>query len=108
MQPSHGPYPAGPLLTEADDGRRVEVVVGQEVSLQLSHDWDWADPVVVSGAAPQITPVDHLVDPGYREWLIAPEQEGELELTVDGTGACGDPQQCPDRTLTITLVAAAS
>ena len=89
-------------VTEDDDGGRVVLDVGTEVPWRLSSDWDWDQPSV-DGSAVEIVPVDYLVDPGYREWLIVGSAPGTAELTVTGSGACGDSGQCPDRTVTLTV-----
>lgn len=89
-------------VTEADDGGRIALEVGSEVPWRLSSDWDWEQPTVEGGSI-ELVPVDYLVDPGYREWLIVGTAAGAAELSVEGAGACGDPERCPDRVVTLTV-----
>jgi hypothetical protein len=89
-------------LTEADDGAWVELALGDEIAWRLSSDWDWEEPVADSGSV-QFVPVDYFADPGYREWLVVGAAPGTAELSARGASACGDPQECPDRTVTITV-----
>lgn len=93
--------PEGPL-TQDDDGARVQLTVGQEVSWQLSSDWDWLQPVS-DGPAVEVVPVDYLSDPGFQEWLLLGGSEGTAQVTVEGLPACGDPAACPEQQVTLTV-----
>jgi hypothetical protein len=90
------------VLTEDDDGRRVTLGLGEELPLRLGGDWDWSEPRV-DGAAVALTPVSHLVDPGFTEWLVQARADGVAHLAVDGEPACGNPGACPARTVRIRL-----
>jgi hypothetical protein len=89
-------------ITETDDGARIPLAVGSEIPWRLSSEWDWDQPVA-DGYPVELVPVDYLVDPGYREWLVVGASPGTAVLSVRGTGACGDPQACPDRVVTLTV-----
>ena len=80
-------------MTEDDDGRTVELRTGAEVPLQLSSRWSWDGPRT-TGDAVRLDPVDHLVDPGFVEWLVVALAPGTVEIAVDGT---------PVRTVRITV-----
>jgi hypothetical protein len=95
------PPPIG-IVTEAADGTRVELAVGEARPLQLTGLWTWDEPVVEGGAV-VLTPVDYLVDPGYREWTITGTTAGTATITVSGEPACGDPSVCPPRTVRIEV-----
>jgi predicted secreted protein len=90
------------VLTETDDGSTVTLTAGDEVALHLSSDWVWDEPRF-TGDAIELTRVDHFVDPGYAEWRIAALTTGEVELTASGEPNCGDPADCPARTVRIVI-----
>jgi predicted secreted protein len=97
-----GETPDG-TLTEADDGATVEVAVGEQLSWQLtSAEYDWEQPVTDSDAV-DVVPVDYLDDPGYQEWLLVGLTAGTAQVTVEGLPACGDEEQCPQQTVTVTV-----
>jgi hypothetical protein len=91
----------GPLTEEAD-GARLELAVGEEVSWQLSSDWEWDQPAV-DGTGVELVPVDYFDDPGFREWLVVAAAAGTVTLTVEGLPACGDPATCPQRQVSLTV-----
>ncbi len=96
------PVPAVPVpavLTEEHDGGRFALPVGAEVPLQLSSRWSWE--VEAEGVA--LTPVDHLTDPGYQEWLLTATAPGEATVTAYGSPGCGDQGDCPERTVVLRL-----
>ncbi|GGI06298.1 hypothetical protein GCM10011354_18390 [Egicoccus halophilus] len=97
--PGLSPPPGAIVLTERDDGAEVAVAPGEEVVLRLAHDWSWDTPRT-GAALLEVATVDHLVDPGYAEWLLRAVGEGRAEVHVDGEPACDDPEDCPPRTLT--------
>jgi hypothetical protein len=92
---------AAEALTEADDGGTVALALGEERPLRLDSAWSW-EPVAGSPAI-ALTRVDHLVDPGYAEWLVGGVQPGAATLTARGEPNCGDPVDCPPRTLALTV-----
>ena len=73
-------------MTEDDDGRSVVLRTGAEAPLRLSSRWSWDGPRV-TGEAVRLDPVDHLVDPGFVEWLVVALAPGSAEVAVDGTPA---------------------
>jgi hypothetical protein len=89
-------------VTEDDDGREVVLRPGDEVPLQLSSTWSWDAPRT-TGDAVRLDPVDHLVDPGYAEWLVVAVAPGTAEVDVAGEPACPDPASCPSRTVHLTV-----
>lgn len=91
----------GPLTEEAD-GATLQLAVGEEVSWQLSSDWEWDQPVA-DGTAVELVPVDYLDDPGFREWLVVATAAGTVTLTVEGLPACGDPTACPQQEVSLTV-----
>lgn len=106
--PPGPPGPPGPsetdegVLTQDDDGRLVELAVDQEVPLRLDPAWTW-DPPVADAVAVTLTPVDHLVDPGYVEWLVVGAEPGSATVTVSGEPACGDSVACPPREVVLLV-----
>jgi predicted secreted protein len=90
------------IVTEDDDGRELALQQGDEVSLQLRSAWSWDEPRV-TGDAVRLDPVDHLVDPGYAEWLVVAVAPGNAEVDVAGAPACPDPAACPPRTVHLTV-----
>jgi predicted secreted protein len=73
--------PAPPaVLTEELDGALVALALGTEVPLRLPSAWWWD--VVAEGVT--VTPVEHLADPGYREWLVTATEPGEASITAYG------------------------
>jgi predicted secreted protein len=95
------PPPVG-ILTEADDGTRVQLAVGEERPLQLTGLWTWDEPAV-AGAGVALSPVDYLMDPGYREWMVTAVAAGTATITATGEPACGDESVCPPRTVRIEV-----
>jgi hypothetical protein len=97
--------PAPDELTEAQDGRVVSMAVGQEIPLRLSSSWEWQEPEVdpQGEAVVSLSPVDHLSDPGFREWLVTAAAPGTAELVSRGEPACGDPAACPPRELRLVV-----
>lgn len=87
------------VLTEDDNGTQVELAAGTELSLQLSSRWSWE----AEAEGLTLTPVDHLTDPGYQEWLLTAEDEGEATVTARGVPNCGDEAGCPERTVTLRV-----
>ena len=85
-------------VTEDDDGRELTLAPGDEVPLRLGSAWSWDAPRV-TGEAVRLDPVDHLVDPGWTEWLVVAVAAGTAEVSVDGSPACPDPADCPARTV---------
>ena len=80
-------------MTEDDDGRAVVLRTGAEVPLRLSSRWSWDGPRT-TGEAVRLDPVDHLVDPGFVEWVVVALAPGPAEIAFDGT---------PGRTVRITV-----
>ncbi len=58
-----------PIVTQAWNGRTVELDRGRMARLRLSEHWRWTTPRV-AGDTVKLVRVDYEVDPGYREWEI--------------------------------------
>jgi predicted secreted protein len=100
---AEGPSDAGETaLTDADDGATFALVVGEERALQLDSAWAWDEPATDSPTI-VLTRVDHLVDPGYAEWIVAATQPGSATLVARGAPNCDDPAACPERTIRLTI-----
>ena len=93
------------LATEADDGTTVDLAVGELLVVRLDSAWAWEDPQV-GDAGLEVTPVSHLVDPGFFEWQVTAHAPATDELRFAGTPNCADPDACPDRTVTLRIDAA--
>lgn len=95
--------PAPAVLTQDDDGSAVSLAAGGEVALRLDSAWSWGEPAL-DGDAVVLTPVDYFDDPGFVEWLVTGTSPGRTTLRAEGAPACGDPEACPPRELTIEVV----
>lgn len=63
------------VVTAADDGDQFTTVVDQPISLRLDPEGGW-DVRSEDESVVVVTQVDHLVDPGYAEWLLEPVDPG--------------------------------
>jgi predicted secreted protein len=94
--------PAVTVLTEADSGRTIDMRIGEEVLLRLSHNHTWSEPNA-DGQGVELAPVDYLVDPGFTEWRISATGAGTAVVTTSGTPECGESLPCPDPESTVHL-----
>jgi hypothetical protein len=87
--------PAPAAINAADSGKEFELALGAETSLRLSSEYSWEEPEV-SGDAVELSPVDYLQDPGFREWLVRGVRPGTATISSEGTPACAGEHGCPD------------
>jgi hypothetical protein len=75
------------------------------MTLRLSSRWRWSDPLV-STKAVELTEVNYLVDPGFREWKIDGHRRGRATIRAYGRPSC---VRCPlaVRRFAVTLVVGA-
>jgi hypothetical protein len=99
---SAGGEPAPAVLTQQADGQRFSLAPGQDVALQLDSAWSWSVPEL-SGDTVVLSPVDHLVDPGYVEWVVTGQTAGTAEIIASGEPKCPDAARCPPTTVRIVL-----
>lgn len=102
---TRAPVPAPQIVTHDDSGETLSLALGREVRLRLDNAWLWNEPVV-EGTAVGLVPVDYLVDPGYREWIVSGERTGRALVSARGEPNCADPQACPPTSVRLTLVVA--
>ena len=76
-----------PPLTQAASGKTVRVAKGENATLRLSNRWHWSEPRVSSGAV-ELTPVEYLLDPGFREWTIEARRLGRVTIRSVGRPSC--------------------
>jgi hypothetical protein len=76
-----------PPITQAASGKTVRVAKGENAILRLSNRWHWSEPRVSSDAV-ELTPVDYLADPGFREWTIQPRKRGRATIRALGRPNC--------------------
>ena len=76
-----------PPITQAASGKTVHVAKGEDAILRLSNRWHWSEPRVSSSAV-ELTPVEYLVDPGFREWTIEARKRGRVTIRSLGRPSC--------------------
>ena len=82
-----GASEAGRPITQADSGKAFRVKRGGTMSLRLSNRWVWSTPRA-STKGVELTPVEYLIDPGFREWLIHGRTRGTLSIRAYGKPNC--------------------
>jgi predicted secreted protein len=82
------------VVTQADDGRLINLTVGAEVSLRLESPWALDHPAADSDAV-ALTQVEYFVDPGFMEWIVTAVQPGDAAVTASGAPNCSDESRCP-------------
>jgi hypothetical protein len=94
-----------PPITQASTGKTFRVARGGQMTLRLSSRWRWSDPLV-STKAVELTEVNYLVDPGFREWKIDGHRRGRATIRAYGRPSC---VRCPlaVRRFAVTLVVGA-
>jgi predicted secreted protein len=70
-------------LTQASSGRTIHLRKGADARLRLSNRWRWTEPAA-STRAVELTPVEYLVDPGFREWTIQAHRKGRATIRAVG------------------------
>ncbi len=76
-----------PPITQAASGKTVSLAKGEEATLRLSNRWHWSEPRVSSSAV-ELTPVEYLVNPGFREWTIEARKRGRVTIRSLGRPRC--------------------
>src|SRR5690349_843148 len=76
-----------PPLTQVASGKTVRLAKGEDATLRLSNRWRWSEPHVSSGAV-DLTPVEYLIDPGFREWRIEARKRGRVTIRSLGRPNC--------------------
>lgn len=82
-------------ITAPDSGKSFELGVGDEISLRLSSEYVWSEPVV-EGDAVELSRVDYLQDPGFSEWMVRAVAAGSATISSLGEPACAGEHGCPD------------
>jgi hypothetical protein len=72
-----------PPLTQASSGKTVHLRKGGSATLRLSSRWHWTEPLSNTKAV-ELTPVEYLVDPGFREWTIQAQRKGHATIRAVG------------------------
>jgi hypothetical protein len=75
-----------PPITQAASGKTFHLAKGESMTLRLTNRWRWSEPRASSSAV-DLTPVEYLVNPGFREWTIDARHTGRA--TIRATGAVG-------------------
>lgn len=79
-------------ITQADSGKTFRVVNGRTLTLRLSGRWVWDAPHASSRAV-RLTPVEYLVDPGFREWQIEARESRRATVSALGRTEGGPPRR---------------
>jgi hypothetical protein len=90
------------VLTEADSGRTVPLVVGEAAALRLSNRYTWSEPQV-SGGAVRLVGAASPSGAGYREWTITAVARGGATVTSGGRPTCTPGTVCPAAILAFTV-----
>jgi predicted secreted protein len=85
--PAVAAAPARAPITQASSGKTFHLAKGQSATLRLSERWRWSEPAVSSRAV-GLTPVEYLVDPGFREWTIKARKRGVATIRAYGRPNC--------------------
>lgn len=100
------PRPSPQIITEADSGASFSLPLGGETTLRLSSDWTWEEPVV-DGEAVSLAVVNYIQDPGFSEWVVVADAQGEAVIASSGRAACAGQDGCavgpPDFRVRITV-----
>ena len=97
---------AGRPITQADSGKAFRLKRGGDMSLRLSNRWHWSTPRP-STKGVELTPVEYLIDPGFREWLIHGRTSGTLSIRAYGKPNCTDCTR-QARSFRVTIVVGTS
>jgi hypothetical protein len=76
-----------PPITQASSGRTFRIAQGATMKLRLTNRWSWSEPRASSKAI-ELTPVEYLVDPGFREWTIDAQHRGRVTIRAVGRPKC--------------------
>ena len=87
--PAIAAAPARAPITRASSGKTFHLAKGQSAKLRLSERWRWSEPSVSSRAV-TLTPVEYLVDPGFKEWTIRARRRGLATIRSYGRPNCSN------------------
>jgi hypothetical protein len=76
-----------PPITQAASGKTLHLATGGSMTLRLANRWRWSEPHASSSAV-ELTPVEYLADPGFREWTIDAQHAGRATIRATGTVEC--------------------
>ena len=93
---------AQPPITQAASGKTFRLAKGRSMTLRLSNRWRWSEPRP-STRAVELTPVEYLVDPGFREWTIDGRAQGRVTIRSVGRPRC-DGCALATRRFAVTIV----
>jgi len=74
-------------ITQAASGKTFHLAKGESMTLRLTNRWRWSEPHA-SSIAVELTPVEYLVDPGFREWTVDARHTGRATIRATGTVRC--------------------
>ena len=94
-----------PPITQAASGKTVRLAKGEDAVLRLSNRWHWSEPRVSSNVV-ELTPVEYLVDPGFREWTIEARRRGRVTIRSLGRPKCPTCAQATRRFVLTVVVGA--
>jgi hypothetical protein len=80
-----------PPITQRSTGQTFRIAKGATATLRLTNRWRWSEPYTSSNAV-KLTPVEYLVDPGFREWTIDAQHRGRATIRAFGRPTC---TRCP-------------
>lgn len=89
-------------ITQASSGKVFRIARGESATLRLSNRWFWSEPTVSSSRV-ELTPVEYLRDPGFREWKIDANRAGRVTIRSVGKPNCSSCAN-PTRSFVVTLV----
>jgi hypothetical protein len=95
-----------PPITQAASGKTVHLAKGESATLRLSNRWHWSEPDV-SSTQVELTPVEYLVDPGFREWTIDARKRGRVTIRSLGRPNCSACARAVRRFVLTVVVGAA-
>jgi hypothetical protein len=76
-----------PPITQRSTGKTFRIAKGGSATLRLSNRWHWSTPRT-STKAVELVPVEYLIDPGFREWLIEARARGRATIRSLGRPNC--------------------
>ena len=92
-------------ITQKSTGKTLRLAKDGTATLRLSNRWRWTEPRV-SNDTVELTPVEYLIDPGFREWTIDARKAGRATIGSVGKPNCSTCALAT-RSFRITVVVAA-
>jgi len=74
-------------ITQRSTGKTFRLAKDERARLRLSNRWQWSTPRA-STKALDLVPVEYLIDPGFREWLIKGRARGSATIRSLGRPNC--------------------